>query len=322
MKRILMICLTLILFVVSVIPVSATEYGGVDLPDIEQLYHDTNYEYAYIYFMANNYYLCLSEQKPTNSHANYWSTLGAGKSYKLVGEAWDSLHSSNSDGIIMSNYNAPIWGTHDLYDLNGSQVLGGNPFPSIECDGSSCPATDQNHDNVCDVCGNVLTLSLRSTLLEYAHAVIENGKSIFDSTEYWLVTEDPPSDGYRIFMSTEPFTYNPNTGNLISNGIVQRTTVSQEDDGSFTGGTSWASKQPTSYTSLDYGRPVDTSHDIEHFFPVTLWMEMTQVTETEMENLQGETVGTMKVLVACGVGLIALLVVLKLFGKRSLIFRD
>lgn len=43
--------------------------------------------------------------------------------------------------------------------------------------------------------------------------------------------------------------------------------------------------------------------------------------ETIQEKTLPEMAGTMRILALCGVGLIALLVVLKLFGKRSLIYR-
>ena len=46
-----------------------------------------------------------------------------------------------------------------------------------------------------------------------------------------------------------------------------------------------------------------------------------EIMRTEMPKFQETTVGTMMILVVCGVGLIALLVVLNLFGKVSRIFR-
>ena len=46
------------------------------------------------------------------------------------------------------------------------------------------------------------------------------------------------------------------------------------------------------------------------------------VTGEQMKVMIPNLVGTMKILVLCGVGLMALLVVLKLFGKRSLIYRN
>lgn len=59
-----------------------------------------------------------------------------------------------------------------------------------------------------------------------------------------------------------------------------------------------------------------------NFFPNPLYHQVQKVTT---ETLTKETLptmgGTIQILILCGVGLMALLVVLSLFGKRSLIFR-
>lgn len=54
--------------------------------------------------------------------------------------------------------------------------------------------------------------------------------------------------------------------------------------------------------------------------PLPLWEEVGQVTQGEMVTMNQTLGGTMKVLVPCGVGLMACLAVFVLFGKRSLIF--
>ena len=58
------------------------------------------------------------------------------------------------------------------------------------------------------------------------------------------------------------------------------------------------------------------------FFPYPLAEQILAVTSGAMEETMPELGGTMTTLMVCGVGCLALLVVLKLFGKRSLIFRS
>ena len=99
-------------------------------------------------------------------------------------------------------------------------------------------------------------------------------------------------------------------------------------------GDTWSHmKSSSSSTFLDYSELVWSSADLivdgvvyithdPNFFPIPLWEEMAQVTQGEMTGLLRNLGGTLKVLVLCGVGCLASLVVLSLFGKRSLIYRS
>lgn len=189
-----------------------------------------------------------------------------------------------------------------------------------QCDGSMCPSSDLDFDNVCDDCGGILTYNLRSDLYAYAVNVVSRGQELFNA-DYWLITTDAgESDGYRIFVSTHPFSYDRTTEKLTSTGTVQYVRVYTDTNGTNAGGTGWAAK--SAGTSLDYGSPVEVSHDISGFFPVPLWVTVEGATQREIPNLTQTTAGTILTLTLCGVGLMALLVVFVLFGKVFRTYRS
>lgn len=77
----------------------------------------------------------------------------------------------------------------------------------------------------------------------------------------------------------------------------------------------------TSSDILNLDGSVWFAHDPD-FFPIPLWTTIQKVTQGKLEEETVPTMAsTMNTLVLCGVGLMACLVVLSLFGKRSLIFR-
>lgn len=84
-----------------------------------------------------------------------------------------------------------------------------------------------------------------------------------------------------------------------------------------------AKVKAANYSVSDEDGYVRVSPDTSGFFPHPLPPLAAVIQGVTAETLNSQTVpalgGTMKVLVLCGVGLIASLVVLKLFGKRSLI---
>ena len=193
----------------------------------------------------------------------------------------------------------------------------GSFYYSLACDGSSCPATDVDFNNVCDDCQKVLTYALRSSLLTYAQNThIANAISTWPSMTYWVIT-DNSEGGYSTYISDAPFTYGD--GLLKSTGDIRTSTVIEMSTGQ-NGGRGWSYIDGGSVTAD--GEAVAGSQVIDGFFPTPLWKTMNKVTQGEMGLLTGETAGTMKIMALSGVGCLALLAVLKLFGKRSLIFRS
>ena len=204
-----------------------------------------------------------------------------------------------------------VWANHHIYDENNSIYLRGD---GVECDGSACPATDLDKDNICDDCGQLLTMSLRSTLLEYAiNTHVPNGLSLYPNDKYWVIT-DNTEGGYTILMSNYPFTYSD--GVLSTETTIRKSTVITMSTGQ-NGGRGWST---IGSSTSDFGVPVEASHPIDGFFPIPLWTVVEGVTQGGAMELAEATGGTMTTLTLCGVGLMAFLAVFALFGKRWLIF--
>lgn len=193
---------------------------------------------------------------------------------------------------------------------------------SFVCDGSTCPATDINYDFYCDDCGMMLSYSVRSyppidsiwDKNTYPYGVLMQGNDGIVSV-YFLSNQPTSSDGVDFRLENGTFSiYKLTDGEWV-----------HDRDG----------RGAIDFHDLDSGNILKVSDNVEYngtvimpndpnFFPPPPLAEVIQ--GVAMEELQTETLpkmgGTMKILVACGVGLMACLVVLKLFGKRSLIFRN
>ena len=174
------------------------------------------------------------------------------------------------------------------------------------CDGSSCPANDHNYDNVCDNCGLVLTMSLRSTLLEFAKAQAE---SWIGTWPYHAVVKETDTL-YNVYMST--------TAMVVEDGYAHGTSmivfsVSVNTDGSHSA---------TGNYSADpwQGEILYANHGVNFPLP-PLAVTIQGVTEGElMEVTLPNLHQTMRTLALCGVGLMALLVLLVLLRKKSVTF--
>lgn len=160
-----------------------------------------------------------------------------------------------------------------------------------------------------------------------------------------VYTDVPPSEGvlrdktgypysvlmdggnqYQVYYSSSPFYVNGDKVKTDGSYFVYR---------SIDGGWAFLSDSSGGIT-INKTDVAKSSHDLKNgdgslfmagdvtgfFFPMTPLAEMVlEVTEEELVTVTiPEMVGAMKVLVPCGVGLMALLVGLSLFGKRSLIF--
>lgn len=183
----------------------------------------------------------------------------------------------------------------------------------VFCDGSSCPATDPNHDNICDDCGTVLHYNLRSTLLEYAKAKAEEWSSTWP---YYSIVEVTGNENkLNVYMSNVPQKADEETGKIVTsaNGL-NRFSVETGSDGVHTASGNYGEIQWTG--TLAYA-----NHDIENFLTAPLAVIIQGVTGEALELTLPSLRRTIHRILLCGIGCLALLIVLKLFGKRSLIFR-
>lgn len=206
----------------------------------------------------------------------------------------------------------------DMEQLNayiGFDIL----FNTAVCDGSACPATDMNMDNVCDDCGMTFAV-LRSYTLPDVYSVWT--ETLQESYPYAFIYYDDGGAPWLILSAGEP-TYENGAVVVPSNYVAYNIwDVSWRKTSSYTDGRSFVTESVySSFPMRDENGTIIFARDTD-FFPQPLWEMMEQVTQGEMMGLTTEVVGAMKILALCGVGCLALLVVLKLFGKRSLIYRN
>ena len=157
----------------------------------------------------------------------------------------------------------------------------------------------------------------KRTLLDYAKDVVADAqKNIDTNANYWLVTKNSETN-YTVYLSTTPFSYSV-TDKVLSygSGTVRKTTVT-DSDGTFAYN-GWGTISTSTFAPS--GEPIAVSNDIEGFFPIPLHQVVLGATQGGLVETLPALGGTIPTLVLCGVGLMALLVVLSLFGKRSQIF--
>lgn len=183
---------------------------------------------------------------------------------------------------------------------------------NLPCDGTSCPANDVDHNNICDDCGKPLPMSLRSTLLDYAKAQAESWGSTWPY--YSVVSDGVNDDRYMVYMSNQAQVADAETGKIVTspNGM-NRFEVTTEQDGTFVasgnyGATEWS------------GELVYANHNIENFRVPPLAVIIQGVTGEALEVTLPSLHQTITTIVLCGVGCLALLILLHLLGKKSQIF--
>lgn len=273
---------------------------------------DTNHDVWLIEYINGNY---IAYNGDYVSNSNYLKNLDGTPvyCYLYTDGAWVKYHQEFSSGVyVQSNLVFDSRGelaTDDYYSI----------FPKpFECDGSACSVVDNDFNGVCDTCGGVLNFSLRATdeLKEYALTQIKVLRGSLTGYDYWLITTEnnnPTGYKYRVFVSNEPFTYDmPNDG-LFSLGTVYTTTVTQMDSGQY-GGTGWQTKEPLTY--LVHGLSVDSSHEIDDFFPRPLSQEVLEVVQGVLPTLGMKMREQMDFLLPCGIGCLALLVGLALLTRK------
>ena len=108
------------------------------------------------------------------------------------------------------------------------------------CTGALCPATDPDHNNVCDDCGKMLAMSLRTTLFDYAIIHAREGNEYYGYNYFAIFypsNEAEWDSKYLVYLSKTPFVpvANGYVGEDIKTCVVQRTANGEN------GATGWSS---------------------------------------------------------------------------------
>lgn len=310
-----------------VVPASATFYGDKDLPDISAYMED--YIHAYIWKYDNAYWLFVSDNLEYGTSTGSKHVLASAdegremKLYRSMSPYSTWVKYSQGKAINQAAYNGSfVWSKYNIYDNETNTVMYVGEFgdaPAPVCDGSTCPATDVNVDGICDNCGMTLMNLVRTPTAPNVEGNNLNTVMFYSGTTYYY-TVYSSDDAYTI----KGYPYGTRWRTDTSTSVNVRKYESHD-------GLNWAQTYNDN-SSSNY--PGEQGYDLisstftwydendEPFFPVPLWAEVEEVTQGEMMGLGQTMGGTLKVLVPCGVGLMACLVVLGLFGKRLLIFRS
>lgn len=303
-NKLLCFMLAIALVVALAVPVFAEEYNGVELPDVNTVWMEDTYPYYVIRQIGTDYYLLLSSHSTYVSNGNLHAD-SKWVSYYVSGDKWakaaEGSNGLNPEPVAGKVY---IWANHNIVNKDDNSYFFA-PL-AIECDGSTCPATDANHDNICDDCGKVLTMSLRSTLLDFA----KSHAATFTDHPYFAVLEHPTEDNkYNVYLSAAAMFANPTDYETAYGTNLLWCQVFEDANGTF----SYTGELSVSKFS---GTLVYANHDIKNFQEPPLAVIIQGVTgealEVEIPSLMTE----IRIILLCGVGCLALLIALPLLSKK------
>jgi len=321
MKKIFIAALVITMCCVMLVPVSASDFNGTELPYYDkELYpyicilEKTQYGSYTIYVSDQGFHVTYSES--TGKYALYADGNFLRANYDSDG--WVDFYASSVNNTVFTLENAVIESNYIVKD-----ALGNKYSIDIPCDGSTCPATDVNTDNICDDCGMVFAVLRSYDAPDPYTAWTADRQANFP---YVFIYKNEIDANVFIMASTRPYVQD---GQIVIDTNSEHTSylkytqwgndwrlVESYDDGT----TITADTLVSSFNILDTDGNIVYNHDTD-FFPVPLWVEMDNLTQGEMVNKFNPTlVGMILTLTVCGVGCLALLVVLKLFGKRSLTY--
>lgn len=279
------------------------------------------------YFISQHYEDGYSEVKDRVKFPVYDDEFIFMYTLDLEHQEWDVMYDSDEPQLI--DYDLIQWTSYNLYDVNGNLIREANKSNSeLFCDGSTCPATDVNQDNVCDDCGMTFAV-LRDYGPSFPDPYTVWTDEYQERFPYAFIYSESGID-YLVLAALRPDYENGEIRVDKMSGDLSYLLYAANPSGlwKYQGGYSegaFLAHEGDIYPSFDLLQWSDGSVVYPHnkdFFPIPLWVEMGQVTQGEMGQLTQTTAGTITTLILCGVGLMVLLVVLSLFGKRSLIYRN
>ena len=245
----------------------------------------------------------------------------ATRQWKIEGADVINVHSANNNENVLTLLN--YYGTR-----------------SSSCDGTSCPATDINEDNICDDCGMPFTMSLRNDTYNYngVYLPIHFGGTTGINNNLYTLFDYETFEG-NIFIidgdTEEPklYVFTPsavvNNGNIVTSQAdteVVLYTVATDEYGTLywklKATNEWSNNSilcPTSdvlwsaYNIKDIdGQTVITG---DPNFQIPLWETVEKVTQGEIPKFNQTLGGNLMTLTICGVGCLTLLVALVLLYK-------
>ena len=136
-------------------------FNGVLLPNIDSIWIDKlSYPYAYVHFdSSDNCYVLSLVSAPAFTFTDSRSAVPEGTSYLLYSFSEGGVSWTKSSGgrwtvqYGVFYHSSLVWCSYDVLSYDNSLFMAASDPVLPICDGSSCPSTDANKDNVCDDCG-------------------------------------------------------------------------------------------------------------------------------------------------------------------------
>lgn len=305
-------------------------YNRVELPNISTLSDYTRYTYHVIWYCRNDqYYYVAFSNNPffINEAGSHWRSETTGTWWKTNSSAWSSRQNNGFGSLYTIEFSSAngyefVYANHDILNYDGSLYReGGTVLAELVCDGSSCSATDIDHDGICDDCGmQLMNLGRTPTAPE----VTGNNKHfvMFYTGDTYYYTAYTSDTAYSIRG------YNYGTRMRSTSDIAVNVQRFESYDGlnwqsEYSGSAKdyYPGEQGWTLISSTFNWYDSSENTTDPFFPVPLWAEVEKVTQGEIPGMTEQTTTTMGFLMLCGIGCLALLILLTLFGKRSLIYR-
>ena len=334
MKRFLPLFFVLCFMVTMVLPVAAAETEPVEYPIwTTGTINNSDYHYSYNGFVAPgtengfNYYnklILFEDSDGVVKLASFRNTPqvvggvlsltgGCGINVPVDG-GWENIAFNGTQIDLELNSITLLWSNVDVSDSQGNVLLEAT-FAQQLCDGSSCPATDANNDNVCDDCG--LTLYNTRSVIPDPYTVWTGNR--FDVFPFaFLYTYN--GNNYLILSASQPYVDGGNVviPDVASGTAYVRYTIFGDtwrlDNSYDSGGTISVDDVYPSFDMLNLDGTVIYSRDRD-FFPLPLWAVTLQTAQGEITAEMTNLRETVWILTLCGVGCLALLIALPLFGK-------
>lgn len=282
-------------------------YVGPHSPDVDGIRYMSTIYYGPALDGDDYYELLYYNENGGKYETYYYSDLG-----------WGSDESArtitfNENGVYVNEH------FYTWFTANATKII-------TECDGSSCPATDLNNDNICDDCGLPFVYNLRNDVKDYYGVMLPVVPDLFNGKDTYYTLYENGTDAYTLVASDTYFEVYGS--NVVINGKANIIYLAAE-----VGQTSWSQFSSQNATWDHFAvRPFDqliwSSHDVynmdtktvvfegESNFHIPLWT----IPEGAIMEMSTKTKQTMALLTSCGVGLMALLISLILLKKKSLLF--
>lgn len=329
MKKLLPLFLAVLLIVAMVVPVSASEptvdvtLGGVTFTLPAELDPSSTY-----------FWLFSASIAETDCFELYATNVPL--DFREISTSFYFSNNSGEDAVLIRFLCTPD-GAWDEADLQINDIANGDELmvmklysrtlvqsSSPTCDGSTCPATDANKDNVCDDCGMTFAI-----LRNYSPDGWPSDLPAPPSLDYMSYTVVEDDEGVWLFMVGDEvpyvyFNFETTTINFTMEGQYPGTNVQRYR----LSGDEWAYNSIGSLRSQKFNgtyKFLYSSVDVydlsgNPFFPEPLWLQVQGQTQGGVKNLAMTLGQTMGILVPFGVGLMALLVVLVLLAKKFRVF--